>query len=100
MSVTPVPGTNSSIAVGGTSITVAPANPNGGFILNPLSATDQGLSVAEVLYINPVTSAGLVGNGTTFALQPGQVWEIIPGQTTPTSANAASTGHAFSVVIY
>ena len=77
-----------------------PPNPNGGFITNPYSATDQGIAAVEVLYVNPVTNAALQGNGTNFPLQPGQTWEIIPGQTTPTSVNAATAGHKFSVVWY
>jgi len=36
----------------------------------------------------------------SFALQPGQTWQIIPGQTTPTSVNAASSGHQFTAVYF
>jgi hypothetical protein len=91
--VTPVAGLTSQIAVGGTAVIVVPANPNGGFIQNPANAT-------ETLYVNPVTTATLTASGTNFGLPPGGIWEIIPGQTTPTSVNGATTGHAFSVVWY
>ena len=104
MSVTPGPGLVSSVVTGGDAVTAVGPNPNGGFIMNPASAADQGLSAAESLTINPVTTA-LVGgsgdgNGTNFVLPPGGIWQIIPGQTTPTSVNAASDGHQFSVVVF
>lgn len=91
--VTPVPGTNSVVAAGGTAVQAAPANVNGGFITNPASAT-------ETLFVDPVGAAGLAASGTTFGLAPGQSWSLIPGQTTPTTVNAASDGHEFSVVVY
>jgi hypothetical protein len=97
-SVTPIPGLQSTVSTGGTAVNAVGPNPNGGIITNPASAIDQGISVAENLYVNPVTTAGTVGHGTTFTLAPGQSWIIIPGQTTPTSVNAVTSGHAFSVV--
>lgn len=101
MAVTPVPGTNSVVTTGGTAVVAVPANPNGGIITNGYTAADQGgIAAPEPLIVNPVGTAGTVGNGTNFALQPGQSWEIIAGQTTPTTVNAASNGHAFSVIYY
>jgi hypothetical protein len=101
MSVTPIVGPNTSIAIGGTSVVAVPANPNGGMITNPLSAADQGLGATEPLYINPTGgAAGLNANGSTFALAAGQTWAIIPGQTSQTLVNAATAGHRFSVVYY
>lgn len=96
--VTPVPGNASEVIVGGTPVTAVLGGPNGGLIVNPYTSDDQGLSDAEVLYIDPVGAAGVEGNGTTFTLQPGQSWALIPGQTTPTSVNAPTAGHKFSVV--
>ncbi len=98
MAVTPIPGVTSQVTVGGTSVVAIAANPNGGFITNPLFAIDQGLSVAEALYINPIGAATLAGNNQTVALSPGQTWTVIPGQTTPTYVNAASNVHKFTVV--
>ncbi len=98
--VTPVPGSSYQIVTGGVSQVVIPANINGGVITNPALATDQGIGTAEVLYINPYGNAATSANNTTFALQPGQSWTVIPGQTTATSANAATTGHKFSVVYW
>lgn len=103
--VTPVAGLVSQVTTGGTSVIVVSGGPNGGFITNPASATDQGLGSAEDLIVNPVGAAadptgGAAINGTNFRLSPGQTWNIIPGQTTQTSVNAASSGHKFSAVSY
>ena len=98
--VTPVAGLVSEVAVGGTPVTVFDALPNGGFITNPASNTDQGIANAESLYVNPVGAASLEANGTTFEILPGGTWEVIPGQTTTTTVNAVSDGHKFSAVKY
>lgn len=100
MAVTPGPGLVSQITTGGTPVIPIPGNPNGGVITNPYTSADQGIANVEPLYINPVNSAGLTGNGSTFALLPGASWIVIPGQTTPTSVNAATPGHKFSVVFW
>jgi hypothetical protein len=99
--VTPVAGLVSQITTGGTAVIFDTGNPNGGFITNPVSNVDQGISpaAAENLYINPTGApATLSANGTCFALAPGQTWTLIPGQTTATSVNAATSGHKFSGV--
>lgn len=96
--VTPVPGEVSEVASGGTAVIVFAGGPNGGIITNPYTATDQGISNTEPLYVDPVGSATTNGNGTTFALQPGQSWTAIPGQTTQTSVNAATGGHKFAAI--
>jgi hypothetical protein len=99
MPVTPISGVNTFITTGGTSVIAIPGNPNGGYITNPLTSTDQGIGTAEALYIDPVGSASVLhANGTVFALQPGQTWNVISGQTTPTYVNATTSGHKFSVV--
>ncbi len=98
--VTPVPGTASVVVTGGVPVTAVPAGPNGGKITNPFSPEDQGISVAEVLYVSPVSPPGLEGNGAVFTIYPGYSWDIIPGQTTPTYVNAATSGHKFSVIYY
>lgn len=90
---TPQPGLVSQIATGGTPVNVLPANINGGIITNPFTAT-------EYLFVNAVTDAALTASGTTFGLAPGQSWTAIPGQTTVTSANAASSAHAISAIYW
>jgi hypothetical protein len=100
--VTPVPGLISFISVGGTPQNAVAANPNGGYITNPYTAVDQGLGAGaapEPLFIDPTGAAATTqANGTTFRLEPGQTWFLIPGQSTTTSVNAATSGHNFSVV--
>ena len=98
--VTPVAGLASSVASGGTPVTVAPGGINGGFIANPANASDQGLGSAEDLFVSPVGAASTTGNGSTFRIVPGASWQMITGQTTPTSVNAVSSGHAFSVIYF
>ncbi len=97
----PYPGLAAIVAVGGTPVTAAPAGITGGIISNPLSSTDQGLPNSEPLYIDPVGAGTQLGaGGTSFALQPGDSWTMIPGQTTVTNVNAASSGHRFTVVYW
>jgi hypothetical protein len=99
--VTPVAGPNTFITTGGVSVIAIFPAPNGGYITNPLSASDQGIATAETLYVDPVGSAGVLhANTTTFALAPGQTWTVIAGQTTPTFVNAATSGHKFSAVSF
>lgn len=97
--VTPTAGNASEITAGGTPVIAIVGGPNGGIITNPLNAADQAIGGGtEPLYVDPVNPAPLSGNGTTFRLEPGQSWSVIPGQTTNTSVNATTTGHKFSVV--
>jgi|SRR5262252_2435640 len=99
MAVNPQPGLASVVTTGGTAVTAVPANPQGGGIItNPMSKDDQGIATAEPLYVNAVSAATLGGYGTTFALSPGQSWNVIPGQITSTSVNATTSGHRFSVI--
>jgi hypothetical protein len=100
-SVTPAPGTNAVTVAPAVPVQAAPPNINGGYIVNPLSAGDQGLATAETLYVDPVSPApGLEANGTTVALLPGQSFDLIPGTTLPTTVVTPSGGHMFTVVIY
>ena len=97
----PTPGLTTIITTGGSPVRVANGGVNGGLITNPYTAGDQGIPNSEVLYVDPVgPCAALAGNGTIFALQPGDTWPLIPGQTTPTNVNAATGGHKFTVVLW
>jgi hypothetical protein len=101
MTVTPTAGLTSVVQVGSQAVRVANGGINGGLITNPLSATAQGLPSPEPLFVDPVgPCTATVAGGTIFALQPGDTWTMIPGQTTPTTVNAASSGHKFVVVIW
>lgn len=93
MAVTPIIGTNVTVPTGGVAVQVIPANPAGGIVTNPFDAI-------EPLFIDPVGTASTTAGGTTFALQPGQDWTVIGGQTTPTTVNALTNGHPFSAVYW
>lgn len=99
MAQTPIAGANSQITVGAQAVVAAPAGGSGGYIVNPLMPSDQGLITSEVLYVDVVgTCTNLAANGTTVALQPGQSFDLVPGATTATYVNAVSSGHKFTVV--
>lgn len=92
--VTPVVGLATIVVTGGTAVKAIPANPNGGLIMNPPTA-------GENLYVDPTgASASTTAGGSTFAIPPGGVWNVIPGQTTSTSVNAASNNHSFSAIYW
>lgn len=98
VSVTPRAGDTVTIVTGGTAVTVVSGPMNGCYIVNPLSATDQGIAAAEAVYINPVGTATTTGNGSNTAVQPGQTYNCIPASLGPVSANAATSGHKLVVV--
>ena len=94
---TPTAPINYSVSASGVSTPVIPAGPNGGIITNPVYATDQGISTAEILYVDPTGAAPtLYANNTTFELLPGQTWTVIPGQISITNVTANTAGHKFS----
>lgn len=101
MAVTPLPGINSVVTVGGTAVVALPAGLNGGLITNPISLGGEGIGAVESLFVDPTGAAAtLNANGTTFELTPGQTWTAIPGQTTVTTVNAVTNGHKFSAVYW
>lgn len=102
--VTPAAGTTSTITTGGTAVTLATGPTSGGFITNPPIAASQGISVAENAYISLVGTPGSTdtnANGTTSVLVPGQTFTL-PGVATGVTikANAATSGHKLTVVIW
>lgn len=101
MAVTPVPTLVNQVAAGGTAAVVISANPQGGIIQNPIAAADQAIGGGNIepLYVDPTGApATTTGNGTTFRIEPGQIWNAIAGQTTTTSMNAATSGHKIAGV--
>lgn len=98
--VTPAASTASAIVTGGSATTLITGPVKGCFVTNPLTASDQNIAAAEVAYVNIVTTATANGRGTNAALQPGQTFTCPPGMTTNLSAIAATTSHAFSVVVW
>lgn len=91
--VTPQIAENVKIVTGGDALQVFPAGIAGGIITNPASA-------ALSLFVNPVGTATLAANDTTFELLPGQSWYAIPGQDSPTTANSADDDHNFTAVFW
>ena len=65
-------------------------------IINPSSATEQGIGSAESLFVNFVTTATLLSGGTTIELLPGFGIGCPPKTTVAISVNATTTGHKFS----
>lgn len=100
MPVTVLPGLSSAIRVGGFSVEVAPPGLLGGYIVNPQLAIDQGLSVADVLFIDPTGKAALQETATTIPLQPGEMYTIQGGSTKPVWVNSAVAGHRFTAVLF
>jgi D-lyxose ketol-isomerase len=102
MSTTPQVGQITTVTAGGTAVTAiaaVAAGIGGGFITNPYSPTDQGLSNAEPLTVDITgEQATLEGNGSTVALQPGESVFLVPGQVTAVTVNAESNGHQFTAV--
>lgn len=96
---TPVQGPNvSTPGSPGIPVDAIAANQSGGYVVNPLTAADQGLSTAEVLYVDQVSPADTQANGTTIALQPGQSYTVIPNTTTPVSVASLTPNHKFTAV--
>jgi len=98
--VTVYKGAASAVRTGGASVIAIYPDVVGGIIWNPYSASDQGLSVPETLYISAVGPAVLYESTTTTALLPGQFYYVTPGQTTNIWVNSASSGHKFSSIIW
>ena len=95
--VTPAAGAAAAIVTGGVAVTLVTGPVNGCTIQNPITATDQNISVAEVAYINGVATATANGRGQNTTMNPGDIWRCVPGQTTNVSVIAATSAHAFSV---
>jgi hypothetical protein len=87
-------------ATPGLPVNAIAANMSGGYIVNPLTAADQGIGTAEVLYVNQVGPCDTVANGTTIALQPGQSYTVIPATTTPVSVASLTPAHKFTAVMW
>jgi hypothetical protein len=103
VAVTPVslyPLAASKVIAGGTPVTAMNGPVGGGLISNPLSAADQGIAVAEQIFVDVTGPAALGETATTFELQPGDTYPIPAGLTSDVSVNAATSGHRFSGVIF
>lgn len=101
---TPAAGASSTIAVGGTAVTIAEGPINGGWITNPPDLVAQAIAAAENLYVDMVAVPGstdATANGTTTLLVPGQSYSIPPlADGVLVRANAATSGHRLTVVVW
>jgi hypothetical protein len=95
--VTPTAGLISVVHVKGYSVQVSSPLAIGGYVYNPVTANDQGLSVASILYVDPTGPAFNRVTNTTVALQPGDKYEI-PPEANGVWVNSNSSGHKFTVV--
>jgi len=93
-------GNATQVITGGTPVVAIHALVSGGVIWNPLNASDQGIGVAENLYVSEVGAPGLVGNQTTFEVLPGQFYFATPNSVNPIQVNAATSGHLFTAVLW
>ena len=82
----------------GLAVIAIAANQSGGYITNPSSAADQGVAVAESLYVDPVQNAHNAAGGTTSELRPGQTFYIIPYSATPVTVTSKTANHNFTAV--
>lgn len=98
--VTGTQGTNTSIIVGGRPEVALSTFRYGGVIINPATTEDQNLPNLEVLYVDPTARATPYESATTVAIQPGQSFNVPPGQTTLTWVNAVTGGHTFVAIGY
>jgi len=71
----------------------------GGTIVNPLNATDQGLAVAESLFVDLTGPAYSYVTGTTEELKPGESINIPANCVTGAWVCAASGKHKFTCVL-
>ena len=88
--------TFSQVPVGGQAIGVMWGPIAGGMIVNPASATDQGIAAPEVLFVDLVGPAATMETVTTFPVQPGGSFTVPAGFTETVSVNAETSGHRFS----
>lgn len=87
-----------TLATGGVAQSIAVTH--GGWICNPLSAADQGLVTAEVIYVNIVTTATAVGNAGNSNITAGQCFNVPAGFSGNVSWIAATTGHKLNATVY
>jgi hypothetical protein len=96
--VIPIRGLNTIVAVSGQSITVAGADAIGGYIINPYSVQDQGLTKLHTLYVDPTGPAKTFETATTVAIPPGCFYSLPPNVPTGIWVNSKASGHKFTAV--
>jgi hypothetical protein len=85
-----------TVPVGGQAVDVfidGDIGAGGGFIQNPINAI-------ESLFVDPVNNAAVGSNTTCSELLPGQTYYLPANLLTTVSANAATSGHAFTAIAF
>jgi hypothetical protein len=98
------PGLSSVVAVEKETVQISPGGFAamqiiGGTITNPVEAEDQGLTIAEPLFVDFTGPAYHYVTGTTSELAPGESIEIPADCLNGAWVNALTSGHKFTVVL-
>jgi hypothetical protein len=96
--VIPIRGLNTIVTIAGRSITVAGSDSVGGYIINPYSVVDQGLTKLHTLFVDPTGPAQTFETGTTVAIPPGGYYSLPPNVPTGIWVNSLASGHKFTAV--
>lgn len=96
--VTPISGVSTQVITAGTAVLVAAGDAVDGYIINPATIVDQGISTLNVLYVDPTYPATPYVTGTTVAIQPGGRYDFPPNVGTGIWVNSAASGHKFTAV--
>jgi hypothetical protein len=97
-SLVPVRALASQIIIGGQSVLVATKDIVGGYIVNPATTKDQGISTLTNLYVDLTGPASTVRTNTTTLVQPGGFFNL-PAAPQGVWVNSAANGHKFSAVV-
>lgn len=90
---------STTIKTGGVPIIAAYGPMEGGFIVNPQTAHDQNLAIAENIFVDLVGNASAVETVTSIPVTPGQTFTLPRGFAGKVSVNAGSSGHRFSGIV-
>ena len=101
MALSPVkvaPGLKSQVANAGVSVQIANAYILGGFVTNPASGADQGLTPPQNLYVSIAGPAVSQEAPLTVLLPPGETLHFPAQSTSGVWVNSQFSGHQFSAV--
>jgi hypothetical protein len=96
--VTPVKGVNTIVLTAGSAVLVSTGDAIDGYIINPGTIADQGLTALNILYVDPTYPATPYETETTVAIQPGGRYYIPPLVGTGVWVNSKASGHKFTAV--
>jgi hypothetical protein len=91
-------GLNSQVVTAGKSVVASEYLATGGYIINPATAADQGLTTLNILYVDPTGPAAATETATTIAVPPGSTYKLPPNPNLGVWVNSNASGHKFTVV--